>query len=136
MGDSSPGSRADSGPVNRSFSPDVLRFDDAFEALTHRRRRYLCYLLREDGAQSVADLAREVAAWEADVPTDAVPVERCQEAYVALHHAHVPKLVDAGVVDLDVATGVVAPGENADRAFAALDGAGAALAALPGDDGE
>ncbi|WP_433626524.1 winged helix-turn-helix domain-containing protein [Halomicrococcus sp. NG-SE-24] len=53
-----------------------------------RRRHVLRQLLERDASVSLTRLARNVAASEDDV----------ERVYAELHHRHVPKLVDAGLV--------------------------------------
>lgn len=50
-----------------------------------------------------------------------------EEVYVALYHAHVPKLVDEGVLSFDEATETITAAENAEQVLAALEGMGASL---------
>lgn len=61
----------------------------------NRRRRVIRALLDADGTVSLTELADEVARERADadgVPTDPERVE------ISLHHVHLPKLADAGLV--------------------------------------
>lgn len=125
--------QSEAGRENGTVPRDVLELDHLFEALAHPRRRYLCYALLESAERSLADLAGSVAAWESDVPEGAVTGEQREEVYLALYHAHVPKLVENGVVTFDEATGTVAPGEHAEQVLAALEEIGARLAAA-GED--
>ncbi|RBI63395.1 ArsR family transcriptional regulator [halophilic archaeon] len=65
-------------------APSVL-----FSTLASPRRRHvLRRLLERDASVSLTQLARNVAASEDDV----------ERVYAELHHRHVPKLVDAGLV--------------------------------------
>lgn len=104
--------------ISHLTSPDL---DRVYEALCHPRRRLLCNLLRERGTWSIDDLATAIAAREHDVPADVLDDERRDRVYVALHHAHVPKLVDCGVVTLDESGETVTPGRHADGALTVLD---------------
>lgn len=77
-----------------------------FDALADERRRVvLDCLAGADAPMAVEDLARQVAArrrWgeepagRSDPPADAV-----HRVHVSLHHAHLPKLDDAGLVEYD-----------------------------------
>lgn len=49
--------------------------------------------------------------------------------YVSLYHAHVPNLVDQGVVTFDDRHETISPGENADQVLSVLQGLGASLEA-------
>lgn len=114
-------------PSDWSLSPVVLESDFVFTMLAHPRRRYVCYRLVERSEWSLDTLATRIAAWEADVPADAVADEAEEEVYVSLYHSHVPKLVDADVVTFDADAETITPAENAQLVFAALVGAGAGL---------
>lgn len=105
----------------------VLELDPVFAALGHPRRRYLCYTLLEDTQWTLEELARKVAAWETDVPEHAVTPSQQDRAYVSLHHAHVPKLVDEGVISFDEDTETITPGRNAAQVLSALEGVGSSL---------
>lgn len=78
-----------------------LETNDMFKALTHERRRYLLYTLFEDDVWSLEDLARKLAAWENDVPEDAIDQAEIDGVYASLYHAHVPKLVEFGILEFD-----------------------------------
>jgi len=104
-----------------------LDIEPVYEALGHSRRRYLCYTLLEDTEWSLADLATKIAAWENDVPDQAVTEDQREDVYVSLYHAHVPKLVDEGVVTFDDVTETITTAEHAEQVLAALEGIGASL---------
>jgi len=99
-----------------------------FAALGHPRRRYLLYtLVNGDSESTLGELAANIVAWERQKPTAAVTDDERQRVEAALYHAHVPKLVDLGVVEYDADAGVVAATSNADQVRAVLDGAGAEI---------
>lgn len=107
--------------------PEVVDADYVYDALVHPRRRYLCYALLTDAAETLPDLATQVAAWEHDIPEPDVTDEQHERAYVSLYHAHVPKLVANGVVEFDEERETVTPGQNAGRVLRALESVGASL---------
>lgn len=109
------------------LSRDVLELDHVYEALGHSRRRYLCYTLLEDTRWTLTDLATKIAAWEQDVPEHAVTEDQRERVYVSLYHAHVPKLVDEGIITFDPATERITAAGNAEQVLAALEGMGASL---------
>lgn len=127
--DSDDGAASDVTPSEDApaLSPDVLELDPVYEALGHPRRRYLCYTLLEDVEWSLTDLATKIAAWEHDVAAADVTAARRKRVYVSLYHAHVPKLVDEGVITFDETTERIAAGEHAAQVLAALRGMGASL---------
>ena len=123
-------------PVTEARPPQqVPESDRVYEVLTHARRRYLCYSLLEDAERSLTDLATKIAGWENDVPERAVTERQRERVYIALYHAHVPKLVEEDVVAFDDASETVTPAENADRVLAALEGTGSALDGAQGTRG-
>lgn len=75
--------------------------DEVFDALTHERRRYLLYALLEDERWSLRDLAAKLAAWENGVQRTHVDRREVEKVYASLYHAHVPKLVDYGILDFE-----------------------------------
>jgi hypothetical protein len=101
--------------------PATLHLDYLYDALAHPRRRYLCYLLSRDDEWTLADMATAVAAVENDVPASGVTEREYEGVYASLYHAHVPKLVEGGVLTFDPDAEVVGAGERADRVLAALE---------------
>ncbi len=91
-----------------SSPPDAEPTSTALDVLAVPRRRYLLAALLERGdtstvgspattaAMSLATLATEVAATERDCPI--VTDEQCARTRTDLAHAHVPRLVDSGVL--------------------------------------
>lgn len=123
---SAPGAASVCQPERRP-PPSVLELDHVYDALAHPRRRYLCYILLEATEWSLTEIATKAAAWEQEIPEHEVSSHRRERVYVALYHAHVPKLVDQDVVEFDADTETITPGENADQVLAALEGVGASL---------
>ncbi|AGB30511.1 hypothetical protein C488_07117 [Natrinema pellirubrum DSM 15624] len=73
--------------------------NDAFDVLSHHRRRYALQCLREyETPLALADLADEVAVREHDRPLPEISAEAVKRIYVSLYHTHVPKLADADYV--------------------------------------
>ena len=125
-GEAEPESVSTRGPT-AEISEGILELDHVYEALGHPRRRYLCYTFLEDTQWSLTDLAQKIAAWEHDVPEDEITGSHWQPVYVSLYHAHVPKLVDEGVVLFDDSTEQIIPGEHLEQVLAALEGMGASV---------
>lgn len=121
-------STSDGRPHDVTAPPlEILELDHVFEALSHPRRRYLCYSLLEDTEWTLDELARKIAAWENDIPEHEVTNHQQEEVYISLYHAHIPKLVDEGVLTFDDATETVTTAENAEQVLNALEGMGASL---------
>lgn len=126
-GDASRSESAAGAPSGQLPPQAVLELDHVYEALAHLRRRYLCYTLLEDTEWSLTDLSTKVAAWEHDVPEREVTDSQRKRVSVSLSHAHVPKLVDVGVVAFDEPTETLTAAENAEPVLSALRGVGASL---------
>lgn len=91
-----------------THSTDAQSLDTVFALLRDRRRRAALHVLAARTAPvALADLAAAVAAREA-ADADAVAE--------ALHHVHLPKLADAGVVDYDEADRIAALARTEDVA--------------------
>lgn len=84
----------------------------AFDVLAEHRRRVALSVLREyDDDLTLADLAEEVArceATETDRLADISP-ETVTEVYVSLYHDHVPRLVDADLLEYEQERDLVKP---------------------------
>ncbi|MFC5368882.1 DUF7344 domain-containing protein [Salinirubrum litoreum] len=82
---------------------DSLTRDDLFDVLQARRRRLALWYLHEraEGEARLRALARHVAALEADTDAHAVDGAVRQRVQLSLYQAHLPKLVDFGVVEYD-----------------------------------
>ncbi len=106
---------------------EILELDHVYEALNHPRRRYLCYTLLETTEWSLTNLAAKTAAWENEIPEHEVTTTQRERVYVSLVHAHVPRLVDEGVVAFDEDTETITAAENAEQVLTALQGMGASL---------
>ena len=79
-----------------------LSVDDLFDVLsTARRRAVLAVLTGEHSSMDVESLARDVAARERDVAPVTLSESIVEEVHVTLHHVHLPKLDDVGLVDYD-----------------------------------
>lgn len=117
----------DHSPGGGSPPERALELDHVYEALANPRRRYLCYTLLEEDEWSLTELATKIAAWEGGVPEHAVTEHQRDRVYVALYHAHVPKLVDEGIIAFDELTETVTPAENAAQVLAALEAIEASL---------
>lgn len=131
MGDDSTGSAGTATelstrpPGDLGDPPDELEIDRVYSALEHPRRRFLCYKLQEGAEWTLSDLATSIAAWENDVPIHEVTSEQREDVYVALYHAHVPKLEDIGVVTFNQERRTITVDEQADQLLSVLRGIGA-----------
>jgi len=76
----------------------ALSTDLLFELLADQQRRHILYCLTDqpDGVADFADLVDAVVAHEPETDTDTRETIR-----TGLHHVHLPKLAEAGVIDYD-----------------------------------
>lgn len=81
----------------RETSPST---NEMFDALSAAQRRYVLHYLAGNGVVTLGELAEWVAE------RDAADAERTA---IALHHGHLPKLTDVGLVEYDPSTRTVEP---------------------------
>ncbi|MFD1563703.1 hypothetical protein ACFR99_09100 [Haloarchaeobius amylolyticus] len=84
--------------------------DDVFSLLADQRRRLLLSVMRNYGEEvTLPDAAEEVAARETGHTVRNISAERVTEVYLSLYHDHLPRLVDAGLLEYDQERDLVAP---------------------------
>ncbi|WP_224447829.1 DUF7344 domain-containing protein [Haloprofundus salilacus] len=100
--------------------PDGVRVDDAdafpldavFRVLENPRRRYVLYHLQTCRyPATLSEVAEQVALWETRETPETLPEETLEQIHADLHHSHLPKLADAGIVDYDADANVVTMAE-------------------------
>lgn len=76
---------------------------DVHEVLSHQRRRYALYHLRQqdDRTATKQELSTRIAAWENGGSIEAVATEDAKQVYIELHRTHLPLMVDHHVVEFD-----------------------------------
>ncbi|QCJ47285.1 MULTISPECIES: DUF7344 domain-containing protein [Haloprofundus] len=109
--------RGDNGRTDGSGEfPDSVRVDDTdtfpldavFQVLCDPRRRYVLYHLQTCRyPATLSEVAEQVAAWEYEEDPERIPEEVTEQVRADLHHSHLPKLADAGIVDYDADANVV-----------------------------
>lgn len=122
------------------MSPNDTATDDyldvLYSTLSHPHRRIvLRYLLRHPNPVPVADLAAEIGVVEADAPgaTGSAATDDAA-SLVGLYHVHLPKLLDAELIELDPATNTVTLSPRADAV--PLDAAARRGLLAPSERGE
>lgn len=76
--------------------------DEVYGALANERRRHvLSVLVREPTPMNVGTLARQVTLQEACDHSKMVTEEVIAEVKISLHHNHLPKLADIGLITYD-----------------------------------
>lgn len=83
-----------------TMSDRTRRVDRCFHLLADRRRRFCLYhLQRAERPLAIRELARSVEA-AVTPPESSLTDPVLDEAVLKLHHVHLPKLRDAGLVDV------------------------------------
>lgn len=95
--------------------------DDVVATLTHRRRRFALYHLRDEGILDIDALARQVVAWETDQLPAAVSDDEVEKVLLEFKHSHLSMLRDAGCIEYDERTDVVRYREPPGTLVALLD---------------
>lgn len=96
--------------------PSSLSTTTLFDVLANQRRRYAIHALKEHETPiALADLADEVAVRENEISSPEVPAEDVKRVYASLWHAHIPKLVDGGIIECHRDRRTVALAENAEQ---------------------
>jgi len=72
--------------------------DETFDALTHSHRRYVLYYLRTHSGAATIDTLSAMLANELEGPSATPGTDTTEHIEVDLHHTHLPKLVDAGLI--------------------------------------
>lgn len=76
--------------------------DEVYEALSNERRRLVLTVLEEGTTpMDLPVLARRVARAETDREGGSVSGSTVERVTISLHHLHLPKLDDAGLVEYD-----------------------------------
>ena len=84
--------------------------DEAFGLLADERRRLLLSVMRTYGeALTLPDAAEEVAVRETGQQVPNISAERVHEIYLSLYHDHLPRLVEAGLLEYDQERDLVTP---------------------------
>lgn len=106
-------------PAFRNLVETGADVGDVVDCLASEHRRLVVAILQEhDGSMSCSDLAREVAAFQDDARG-----RTAEEVEISLHHTHLPKLADVGLVERDREAGTVAYRSHpeVDESWFALD---------------
>lgn len=100
----------DGSPEFEDTTPKSLTTDQAFDLLGDAtRRRAVVALCDMDKAMALDDLATAVVERAPEGASQDISEERRKRAAASLHHCHLPKLDDAGVVEYDSVRNWVEP---------------------------
>ena len=107
--------------VDEAVEPESVSLDVVFDILSNSRRRLVLSRLKEVGGESTtSDLAEYIAAVENDKPQSDLTSQERKRVYVGIYQTHLPKMDDAGVVEVDD-RGAVSLGPNADAVHQFLE---------------
>ena len=97
--------------IERLDGDGRLDLDEALALLADRRRRLLVeVVVAHDDTLTLPDAAEEVAERATGRHVVDLPAERIKRVYVSLYHDHLPRLVDAGVLEYDQERDLISPG--------------------------
>lgn len=91
---------------------DAPNLDSVYGLLSESRRRYALYCLLNAEQTTVEDLALEIVAWEQDSDIESVSEAETEPVIVSLHHTHLPRLEDHGIITYDGGGGDIGIGSN------------------------
>jgi hypothetical protein len=97
---------------------DELALDTIFDLLSHRYRRKVIDLLTTyDRGLTTSDIRNLVAEQERDADITEIPSDWVEQLHLTLHHVHLPKLADAGVIHYDHKQQLVEPTQKLDLLY-------------------
>lgn len=119
-GNPAAGSDAVDGPRTSALHPSVsdgtgeLPMRTLFEILADDQRRHILTFLHSAGKPvTLAEIIDHVVVREQGVSSDDLLEEERTRVALALHHTHLPKLMDAGMVTYDHTEETIAPAASA-----------------------
>ncbi|WP_255167526.1 DUF7344 domain-containing protein [Natrononativus amylolyticus] len=92
-----------------------------FEMIGSKRRRYVLYALQNQKNATFEEVTERVAIWETETPPEELDERTRQNIRVNLHHSHLPKLEDAGIIRYDRQSGAVSLRDLPDATETFLD---------------
>lgn len=117
-----PSERDDQPPAEPGAAPAGETVDALFACLADARRcRLLEHLAGRSEPVDVEDVARHLSARERGTDAGGEPTDAAEGVAVSLHHVHLPKLSDAGVLAVDREAGTAGAGPRFDAATSLLE---------------
>jgi len=97
---------------NRSSgTPEPLSRDEIFDLLSNHRRRYALHAVKRiDGDVEIADITKQVAAWENGKSREEITAQERHRVYTSMQQTHLPAMDRAGVIEYDNGTVTLADG--------------------------
>lgn len=97
------------------------KVSEFLELIGSKRRRYVLYALQNEQKATFEEVTERVAIWETETPPEELDERTRQNIRVNLHHTHLPKLEDAGIIRYDRQSGVIYLRELSDATERFLD---------------
>lgn len=85
----------------REFETPQLSNDQFYRALGSKQRRRLLYVLLDEGECTVGEITTILSGWEATETGTMETAEDRNRLAIELKHAHLPLLVEAGLITHD-----------------------------------
>lgn len=94
--------------MNKSmYSDRTSELNHYFDALADQNRRIALYFLKEHETTDIGELARHVAMKNVNQSTTSDVGKEYETLHRTLHHNHLPRLANYGIIDFDSRTGDV-----------------------------
>lgn len=81
--------------------------ETVYQILRNRRRRFTLHYLKRVETTDIGEVAEQVAAWENDIPVEAVGSTERKNVYNTLQQTHLQKLDDSGFIKYDQQSGTI-----------------------------
>ncbi|WP_418281633.1 DUF7344 domain-containing protein [Halorubrum sp. DTA98] len=82
-------------------STTAVALGETFDVLTHPYRRYVLYYLRTQSEVVAIETLTAMITNELEGPSATGGSETSEHIETALHHTHLPKLADAGLITIE-----------------------------------
>lgn len=86
--------------------------DESFSLISGSRRRFTLYYLLSNEHVNIESASLQIAAWEQDETIASVSEKARESVEVSLHHIHLPKLVESGIIEYDSRGGDIVRGNR------------------------
>lgn len=92
-----------------------MNSDALFDVMASTRRRFvISHLQTRSRPAAVADVATVLTNWESDVANEHIPKEEVISRYISLHHVHIPKMAEVGIIEWNHERNTVSLTEGSD----------------------
>ena len=102
------------GDEKQTWGGQISR-ETVYQTLRNRRRRFTLHYLKRVETADLGEVAEQVAAWENDIPVEAVSSTERKNVYNTLQQTHLPKLDNSGFIKYDQQSGAIELTEAANQ---------------------